>query len=108
MEKIPAGGIVTPNGKTITLKESQKMFDLGEIIERHGTWAVTDYGVECLSTYYPIAASRLGKGLAEHAHYTWERHLRSKVWVIQGDLRAALDAGRRIHAERWRPAGDHA
>ena len=103
-----APGVLTPQGLRITLAEAKRRNDISKIIERHGTWAVTEYGVECLASYYPIEAKRLGKGLEEGAYYTWERHLRTKVWVNQADLRAALEAGRRIHAGKWEPAGNHA
>lgn len=43
------------------------------------TWAVTDYGLECLATYYPIPAERLGEvrdGMSD-----WLLHLAEKKWV---------------------------
>ena len=86
--------IQLPHGERISVTEAVKRFDVSPVIKRFGTWAVTTYGVECLSSYYPIARYRLNHG---SPHYPWERHLAGKVWVVQEDMESALAFGREHH-----------
>ena len=46
-------------------------------------WALTDYGLEHLSTPYWIRGSELVSDLND-----WRRHMREKTWVVEGDERA--------------------
>ena len=61
---------------------------------RHGAWAITNYGLECPTTYYPIEAARLWKG---QGYYGWERHMSEKVWVNMAHFLDALEAAREHH-----------
>jgi hypothetical protein len=61
-------------------------------IKQFGTWAVTTYGVESLTTYCPIARDRLNECEAE---YTWELHMADKSWVNMDDFRAAMNFARK-------------
>lgn len=56
------------------------------------TWAVTDYGLECLITYYPIPSERLAEergGMAD-----WLLHLAEKEWAAE-EFDDFVDAFRR-------------
>ena len=54
----------------------------GEIFAVFGDWAVTDYGLECLATYYPIHRSRLNEN--------WIEHMAEKDWIEMEDFSRAL------------------
>lgn len=57
------------------------------ILERHGTWAVTSFGLECLVTEYQIPYSALSQ-------HDWCAHMARKRWVVQADFRTAFHAAR--------------
>lgn len=75
------------------LEELRQAHLVAPIITQFGTWAVTEYGVECLVDMYPIGKERLHEP-------GWVEHLSNKVWVVRADFKAALRAGR----HRWPPA----
>ncbi len=81
--------------KEISLAEAIKWHDVGKIKQRFGTWVVTDWGIECLASYYPIEAKRLWE-------MDWTKHIAEKTWVVQKDFRAAYEAAKEYHA-RCRP-----
>ncbi len=60
------------------------------ILQQYGTWAVTDYGVECLEHYYPIEKKRLHDD-------SWTLHMAEKNWVDMYDFLRAFYAGRCYH-----------
>jgi len=66
---------------------------LSPILERFDDWAVTTHGLECLSHPYSIEKERLGED-------DWMRHMCEKPWVKPMVFGAALDAARRVHANR--------
>src|SRR5438105_3695690 len=80
--------VITVHGERISLAAALRRSDVSPIVRRFGTWAVTEYGVECLAHYYPIRKERLWQA------YPWERHMATKRWVVQEDLRPALIFGR--------------
>lgn len=61
-----------------------------DIIEQYGTWAVTNFGLECLVFFYEIPECRLRES-------DLLRHIGGKDWVIKSDFEAALEAARRYH-----------
>ena len=69
--------------QVITLEEAIRRFDVSPVIKRYGTWAVTTWGVECLSTYYPIAMSRINE-------LDWLDHMEDKNWTNMTDFAGAL------------------
>lgn len=77
----------------------QEHFEVGRVVKQFGTWAVTPYGVECLSYYYPIEASRLNERTGRHG---WEQQMRDKRWCVYADFLAALAWGRKWHAAQGR------
>lgn len=83
--------VTTHRGEAYSVPEAARIFDLDPILERHGTWAVTDYGLECLVWPYAIEADRLGEP-------DWLAHMRGKTWVNMGDFAVALAAAQRRHA----------
>lgn len=70
---------------------AQQYFDVGKVVQTFGTWAVTDYGVECLVTYYPIKKRDLFKGEPD---YGWLRAMAHKSWVNLADFADCLAAAR--------------
>ena len=82
------------DGKTRTVKEWMKAHEITEVHSRHGDWGVSDYGLECLTTYYPIEASRLWE---REEVYGWARHMSEKRWVNLPDFLEALEAAREHH-----------
>lgn len=75
------------SSKTITLEEALREFEVSPIIKRYGTWAVTTYGVECLSDKYFFEMDRVDEP-------DWVDHMRGKIWPIMGDFEAALSYAR--------------
>ena len=73
----------------IALEEAIRRFDVSPIIKRYGTWAVTTYGVECLSTSYPIEMSRVDE-------LDWLDHMRGKNWTNMPDFSGALSHAREL------------
>jgi hypothetical protein len=61
-----------------------------QVIEQFGTWAVTDYGIECLERYYVIEKQRLHEN-------DWPLHMSEKTWVDMYDFLRAFYAGRCYH-----------
>ncbi len=47
------------------------------ILEQHGTWAVTDYGLECLTERYEVSKDRL---FVDEPHNGWLSHMVGKGW----------------------------
>lgn len=66
---------------------------ISPILRRFGTWAVTTYGVECLTRGYPIDRAWLDEP-------DWMDHMREKSWVVMSDFRAAFSAGRELHRRK--------
>lgn len=91
------GEVVLIHGRVVTLSEAVEMFDVSPLIKRFGSWAVTEYGVECLSTHYAIPKDRLNEP-------DWLEHMGGKSdrdhgggWGVYEDIRDALAyAGRRV------------
>lgn len=75
------------------LAQAVARFDVSPIIRRFGTWAVTNYGVEALTTYYPIELARVTES-------DWLAHMRSKTWVDMRDFAAALEFANELHRTR--------
>ena len=78
-----------PKGE-ITLNEAIERFDISPIVRVFSAWAVTSYGLECLTTYYPIEKRRLDED-------DWLEHMRGKVWVAMGHFQEALQFARKYH-----------
>ncbi|WP_181357759.1 TIR domain-containing protein [Stenomitos frigidus] len=77
------------SSEIVTLEEAIKRFDVAPIIKHYGTWAVTTYGVECLSTYYSIEMSRVDE-------LDWLDHMQSKIWTNMPDFAGALSYAREL------------
>jgi hypothetical protein len=60
-------------------------------------WAVTSYGVECLTNSYHIAASRLWE---DEKQYGWVRQMAPKIWVDLCDFAEALRIARHTYREQ--------
>jgi hypothetical protein len=86
-------------------KSFQWPFDVEPpILFANSQWAVTNYGLQCLTDPYDIDAERLGKFRlwASPARYDWPLHLAEKEWV---DIVAFCEAFRealRIHGKRYK------
>ena len=66
------------------------------VIKRFGTWAVTNYGVECtFGFYYPVKKARLWEKFHNGGG---EHHVSAKSWTVENDVHRAFAAARVIHA----------
>lgn len=65
-------------------------YDVEVVIQQFGTWAVTDYGMECLVQFYPIEKRRLRES-------DWVRHIAGKRWVDMADFTDCYDAAIAYH-----------
>lgn len=65
------------------------------IIAQFGSWAVTPFGVECLTHAYQIQWDSLTDTVTDDEY--WLRHLSKKEWVDLHDFIEAVRQGRRIH-----------
>lgn len=74
------------------LAEAKVRFNLSRVISQCGTWAITEYGMECLTNYYPIAKDRLLEG---EPYYGWAVHMSEKRWIDMHDFCRCLVAARR-------------
>lgn len=84
-------------GITRTLGEWLKVNRIKRVYARHGDWLVTDYGLECLTWFYPIEKARLWE---QNGGHTWLDHMATKRWVDLGDFNAAWEAAK-AHHRRW-------
>jgi hypothetical protein len=88
----------------VPLDELRRRYDVADVLQQFGTWAVTTFGVECLTDSYPIDKTRLSEP-------DWLEHMSEKTWVLLDDFNAALSAGRQRYHDlaRRRPhRADHA
>lgn len=90
-ETIDLGAPVDPEPQLWLIAEATRKYDLSPVVEAFGTWAVTEYGVESLTTYYPIATADIWKE-------TWPLHMANKRWVTMRDFLMALAFARRHFA----------
>lgn len=70
----------------LTLDEVRAWLNTGAIVRLFNSWAVTDYGVECMVEYYPIERACL-------LTVDWEHQLLNKSWMtarMMRDLQQAL------------------
>ncbi len=83
-------------GREISLVEAIRCNTVSPLVRQVGTWAVTEYGLECLTHHYTIGKERLCFGLL--------RHMAEKQWVVLPDFADALDLALDYHANpaRWR------
>lgn len=70
-------------------------YDLSTIIEQYRSWAVTDYGVECLESAYAIEKSRIHD-------IDWPLHMAEKQWPDMYDFLQALGHARQLWPEQAR------
>lgn len=66
------------------------------IIAQFGEWAVTEFGIECLTHPYEIQWDAITDSVIDDEY--WLRNLAKKDWVKLDDFAEALRHGRRIHA----------
>jgi 5-methylcytosine-specific restriction endonuclease McrA len=74
------------------IAEARRRFEVGQVIEQFGAWAVTDYGIECLTQHYPIEKRRF-RTVADADRLTL--HLSSKRRIHMTDFLRCLAAARR-------------
>jgi len=85
--------VTTFHGEVISVDEAVYRFDISPIIERFGTWVVTTFGVECLSTQYAIEFHRVNE-------LDWITHMQIKKWVVIDDFVNALYYARELQERR--------
>lgn len=79
-------------GRTVSVEEAREILEVDPIIRRFGTWAVTEYGIECLTTRYSIAKDRVHES-------DWRKHMVGDSqarghWVVGSDFLGALSFAR--------------
>ncbi len=79
--------------KEVSVKRAAEDVECGPILDRHGRWAITEYGIECLGLRYPIASNRVHEN-------DWLRHLSQKTWFSVDDERDFVAIWNRAK-ERW-------
>ena len=87
-------------GKTRTARQWANIQGIDQIFSRSGDWVVSDYGLECLTHFYPIEAKRLWQG---EGYYGWVEHMKTKRWIRLPDFEAALEAARQRHSGTNKP-----
>lgn len=85
--------VTTFHGETISVEEVVRRLEVSPIIKRFGTWAVTTYGVECLSTHYAFQFNRVNET-------DWISHLQTKTWIVIDDFVNALYYARELQEKR--------
>ncbi|EJL7832921.1 TPA: hypothetical protein I7765_21465 [Vibrio vulnificus] len=63
---------------------------VGKILFQQGVWVVTDFGIECEYTGYPISKERLYET-------DWVEHVGQKTWVVKSDFEAVYKKALEIH-----------
>lgn len=81
------------SGRRVSLDEAVQIGEIDPIIKRFGTWAVTEYGVECLTTHYAIPKARLKEE-------DWHKHMIGKTWTVAEDVCEALDFARQYFSRK--------
>lgn len=76
------GALKLDSGRFVSVPEAMILFDVSPILKRFGTWAVTEYGIECLTSSYAIPSDRLSEP-------DWLPHVGHKTWVVYEDFRDA-------------------
>jgi hypothetical protein len=69
--------------------------EMPQIIAQYGEWAVTPFGVECLTYPYQIQWDSLLDSVIGDEY--WLQNLAKKDWVNLRDFAEALRYGRQIH-----------
>jgi len=73
----------------VPVQRAAELVKCGELLDRHGRWAITEFGIECLAMYYPIRSDEVHDS-------DWLEHLSEKSWF-------SLDDGRDFSAV-WKKA----
>lgn len=71
----------------------------GPVHWRGYQWAVTDYGLECVESLYPIDKERLWEN-EDNKYGSWIGHMSGKDWVTLSDFTEGLRVARRTHSPR--------
>ncbi len=90
----PVDGWVRAGIVQVRVLVTAKQNELSPICYRFGSWAVTSYGIESLTEYYPIPRRLL------HQVQHWADHLSRQPWVCLEDVARAL-----VVAQHLYPAG---
>jgi hypothetical protein len=77
------GEIDTFGDEKVSIIDAANDIDVYPIFQRVGVWAITSYGLECLSHSYPIEKERLEE-------LDWADHMTEKTWINIKDFKLAL------------------
>lgn len=91
-----AGTVFTEQG-AMRVTDAITAYEVGSVLYRFGTWAVTEQGVACLVHRYSITQAQIQQ------HDDIVRQLAEQSWVNLWDLLRALAVAR--HAESASPRG---
>lgn len=79
----------------VPVEDALRRYDITKVKRRFGTWAVTEYGVECLVMPYAIPAEKLRQPSPER-RWSFEGQLLEKRWTVERDVVAALAFARGV------------
>jgi hypothetical protein len=71
-------------GKQWDIIRAATYYDLPPLLDRRGIWAICIDGLYCLTTQYPIGASRFDE-------QDWREHMSDKPWVDIHEFEMALE-----------------
>lgn len=96
----PLTGVLYTARGPLDVAEALVVFEVGTVVYRFGSWAVTDDGIACLVHHYPLTRARL------HEDQDWARHLAEQSWVNLWDVVRALAVAAQ-HSTPEHPGGGH-
>lgn len=95
---VSSSSLISNSDEKFELSPIDPTIEVSPIIKRFGTWAVTTYGVECLSDKYDFSMDRVDEP-------DWLDHMReTKNWVNMRDFEAALSYAREL--KKTQPIAD--
>lgn len=87
--KLYEGAITILSGESVSIVKMAEQLLSERILARFGLFAVTSFGIECLSHSYSIPNHRLEED-------DWIDHMAAKTWVNIDDFKAALHYAKRL------------
>lgn len=69
------------------IERATRNWEMAPVVERHGQWAVTLYGVECVERGYFFPYDRVNE-------LDWVEHMAKKAWCNMFDFVSALESAR--------------
>jgi hypothetical protein len=102
VQSLPLTGTIFTEQGPMEVDAAIAAFEVGTVVYRFGTWAVTEDGIACLVHRYPLTHALL------QAQQDWASHLAEQSWVNLWDLLRALAVAQhtRSRQEQHGPYGN--